>query len=138
METDLIRNAVLATIARIAPETEMQSLRPDRPLREQLDLDSMDWVNLIAGLHERLHVDIPESDYARLTTLDAVVAYLASRAAAPAGEPHPPMTGAPAELPYAHYVINGTAITVRPIRAADAALEADFVRHLSTDSRYSW
>jgi len=137
MEPDLIRNAVLATITTIAPETDIQALRPDRPLREQLDLDSMDWVNLVAGLHERLRVDIPESDYARFTTLDAVVAYLASRPTAPSGELHPLVTGAPTELPYAHYEVNGTPITVRPIRAADAALEADFVRHLSTDSRYA-
>lgn len=38
----------------------------------------MDWLNVIAGLHERLGVDIPEADYGRLTSLDEIVAYLAS------------------------------------------------------------
>jgi acyl carrier protein len=48
-------------------------------LREQVDLDSMDWLNVIVGFHERFGVDIPEADYDKLTTLDAIVAYLAGR-----------------------------------------------------------
>ncbi|MCC6535059.1 MAG: acyl carrier protein [Burkholderiales bacterium] len=50
------------------------------PLRDQLDLDSMDWLDVLVGLHERLKVDIPESDYARLVTLDDLVAYLGAKA----------------------------------------------------------
>ncbi|MFM0511720.1 acyl carrier protein [Paraburkholderia sp. RL17-373-BIF-A] len=72
-----IRTVVLSTLKSIAPEIEERSLRTDRPLRAQVDLDSMDWLNFLLGLHEKLKVEIPESDYARLTTLDNVVAYVA-------------------------------------------------------------
>lgn len=48
-------------------------------MRDQVDLDSMDWLNFLAGLHQRLSVDIPEADYRKLTTLDALVPYLAQK-----------------------------------------------------------
>lgn len=79
MTAEEIRTAVLATLQGIAPEVEPAALRADKPLRQQIDLDSMDWLNVIVGLHRALQVDIPEADYARLTTLDAIVAYLAER-----------------------------------------------------------
>ncbi|MCK9389413.1 MAG: phosphopantetheine-binding protein [Sulfuritalea sp.] len=71
-----IRTTALTTLLSIAPEVEADELRGDRPLRNQVDLDSMDWLNFLLGLHEKLKVDIPEADYARLITLDDVVAYL--------------------------------------------------------------
>jgi len=74
-----IRAAVIGVLRSIAPEMEEEAIAPDRPLRDQIDLDSMDWLNVIVALHERLNVEIPESDYARLTTLDAVVAYIGAR-----------------------------------------------------------
>lgn len=74
-----LRAVVLATLKSIAPEVEESELRADRPLRHQVDLDSMDWLNFLTGLHERLGVDIPESDYARLVTLDDVLTYLAAK-----------------------------------------------------------
>ena len=74
-----IRAAVIGVLKSPAPELEEAELRPDRPLRDQIDLDSMDWLNVIVALHERLNVEIPESDYAKLTTLDAVVAYIGAR-----------------------------------------------------------
>ena len=79
MKEEELRAVVIATLKTIAPEVEEGDLRPDRPLRNQVDLDSMDWLNLMAGLHERFGVDIPEADYARLTTLDTIVGYLAQR-----------------------------------------------------------
>lgn len=74
-----IRAVVLATLKSIAPEIDEDELRPNRPLRNQVDLDSMDWLNFLLGLHERLKVEIPESDYGRLVTLEDVVAYLAAK-----------------------------------------------------------
>jgi acyl carrier protein len=74
-----VRAAVLEVLKSIAPELEEAELRPERLLRDQIDLDSMDWLNVIVALHERLQVEIPEADYAKLTTLDAVVAYLCAR-----------------------------------------------------------
>jgi len=74
-----IRAVVLAELKRIAPEVDASALAPGRPLREQVDLDSMDWLNFLVALHERLKVEIPEPDYAQLGTLDAVVGYLGRR-----------------------------------------------------------
>lgn len=71
-----IRAVALATLLSIAPEVEVDELRGDRTLRSQVDLDSMDWLNFLLGLHEKLKVEIPETDYAKLITLDDVVAYL--------------------------------------------------------------
>lgn len=82
MNTSEIRAVALATLLSIAPEVEADELRGDRPLRSQVDLDSMDWLNFLLGLHEKLKVEIPEADYARLVTLDDVVAYLQSKLAA--------------------------------------------------------
>ncbi|MBS0338521.1 MAG: acyl carrier protein [Proteobacteria bacterium] len=74
-----MRAQVLACIKAIAPEFEASDLRTGRPLRDQVDLDSMDWVNFFAALGERLHMDIPEPDYAKLVTLEDLVAYLETR-----------------------------------------------------------
>jgi acyl carrier protein len=75
-----VRTGVLAELKRIAPELEESELRLDRPLREQVDLDSMDWLNFLVALHERFKVEIPEADYQRLGTLEEIVAYLGRRA----------------------------------------------------------
>src|SRR5690606_19405923 len=79
MQNDEIRDAVRAVIGSVAPGADLGALRPDRPLREQIDLDSMDWLNVLAALQERLAIAIPEPDYGRLGTLDAIVAYVADR-----------------------------------------------------------
>ena len=79
MDEAQLRDGVIAALQAVAPEVEPDELRPDRPLRDQVDLDSMDWLNVIVGFHERFGVDIPEADYARLTTLDTIVAYLAGK-----------------------------------------------------------
>jgi acyl carrier protein len=81
MDAEHIRSAVVAELKRIAPELEEGELAPAKPLRDQVDLDSMDWLNFLVALHERLKVEIPESDYRRLGTLDQIVAYLADRQA---------------------------------------------------------
>jgi acyl carrier protein len=79
MDEAQIRDGVIAAIQAVAPELEPDELRADQPLREQVDLDSMDWLNVIVGFHERFAIDIAESDYAQLTTLDAIVAYVRTR-----------------------------------------------------------
>ena len=76
MDRDEIRTAVLACLKTIAPELEEAEIRADRPLRDQVDLDSMDWLNFLVALHQRLGVDIPESDYGKLATWDAILGYL--------------------------------------------------------------
>jgi acyl carrier protein len=81
MDDTTLRQTVLATLHRIAPEIEPEELLPARPLRDQVDLDSMDWLNFLQALHAALGVDIPERDYAKLVTLDDLAAYLGSRIA---------------------------------------------------------
>lgn len=76
--------AVVEVLATIAPEARDVALDPDVPLREQLDLDSMDHLHFATGLKERFGVDIPEADYARFRRLSELVAYLeANRPASP-------------------------------------------------------
>ena len=74
-----LRNTVLATLLAIAPEVDAAALRDNRPLRLQVDLDSMDWLNFLIGLSQRLNVDIAESDYGQLVTLKDLLAYLRAR-----------------------------------------------------------
>jgi acyl carrier protein len=74
MDQGEIRKVVLAELGRIAPELE--DVAPAKPLRDQVDLDSMDWLNFLVALDERLKIDIPESDYRKLGTLDQIVEYL--------------------------------------------------------------
>lgn len=76
MIPDDIRAVAIATLKSIAPEIEADELRGDRPLRNQVDLDSMDWLNFLLGLNRKLKVEIPEADYAKLVTMDDVVSYL--------------------------------------------------------------
>jgi acyl carrier protein len=80
MTRDEIRATVLRALGEIAPEADLASLAPDIGLRDQLDLDSMDILNFVVGLHAALGVEIPESDYPKLATLDACVDYLAAEA----------------------------------------------------------
>jgi acyl carrier protein len=77
-DTELLA-VLIETLQSIAPEVEGSELRPDCPLRQQVDLDSMDWLNFLIGLSERLKVSIPEADYRRLVTLADLVAYLQGR-----------------------------------------------------------
>lgn len=79
MTNDEIRSVVFQTLKTIAPELEESDLQPDRLLRDQVDLDSMDWLNFLVGLHQKLRVDIPEADYRKLTTLNTLIAYLAAK-----------------------------------------------------------
>jgi len=74
-----IRASLIDLLRTIAPELEPSELNPAEPLRNQVDLDSMDWLNFLVAVHERLKVDIPESDYGKLATLEDLVAYLARK-----------------------------------------------------------
>ena len=76
---DQIRAAIFEVLGAIAPEVEPAAISPDKPLREQVDIDSFDFLNVIIRLHEALGIDIPERDYAELLTLNAAVDYLARR-----------------------------------------------------------
>ena len=79
MSEEEIKATVLRVLGEIAPEVDLTRLAPDVSLRDQLDLDSMDILNVMIALHDALHVDIPETDYPKLATLNDAVAYLAQR-----------------------------------------------------------
>lgn len=96
----------------------------------------MDWLNVITGLHDRLSIEVPEFDFGRLKTLDSIVAYVASRQAEHSPAPLAATTEAPAQMSCTRHLVNGTLVVVRPIRRDDMPLEADFVRHLSRETRY--
>jgi len=78
MTSEEIRIVILDALKRIAPEIDPASIQPGVNFRDQLDLDSMDFLNFVLALHERLGVDIPEADYRRLSTLEGALQYLAA------------------------------------------------------------
>jgi acyl carrier protein len=77
MSADEIRAVVLRTLDAVVPGADLAHLTGDVNFREELDLDSMDFLNFVIALHKQLHVDIPERDYRKLGTLNGCVAYLA-------------------------------------------------------------
>ena len=72
-----IQTRLLAAIGEIAPETDLAAIDPVRPLRQQVDLDSADWLNFLVAVHEKLGIDIPDAEAARLRTLQQLVDYCA-------------------------------------------------------------
>lgn len=79
MTAEELRAVVFDALRRIAPEVNPASIQNGAPLRDQVDVDSMDFLNFIVSLHDRLRVEIPESDYAALASVDAIVTYLSSK-----------------------------------------------------------
>jgi acyl carrier protein len=72
-----IRDRVIKTLTGIVPELDARSLKPAANLRDQLDIDSMDFLNFLIALHQEFKIEIPESDAAKLGSIDACVDYLA-------------------------------------------------------------
>lgn len=81
MNTEQARAHVQTVLGRIAPEAELDDVPGDVDFREELDLDSMDFLSIVEGLKEATGVDVPESDYDKIETLDGLLAYLSDRAA---------------------------------------------------------
>lgn len=79
MNRDEVRGAVLARLGRIAPDADLAHLRSDVDLRTALEIDSFDFLSLLSGLHQDTGVEVPELDYGKVSTLDALVDYLAAR-----------------------------------------------------------
>ena len=75
---DEIRATVRRVLGEIAPEADLARLKLDVSFRDQLDLDSMDFLNFAIGLHQALGVEIPESDYPKLGTLGGCIEHLAA------------------------------------------------------------
>ena len=77
MTPETIRAAVLRALGGVAPEADLEHLQPAVSFRDQLDLDSMDFLNFVIGLHKDLRVEVPEADYPKLSTLQGCLEYLA-------------------------------------------------------------
>lgn len=79
MTMDQIKDLVLRAIGEIAPEADVDDIDPDEELREQLDIDSMDFLNIVTAIHEETGLDIPEADYPKMASLNQCVAYLKAK-----------------------------------------------------------
>lgn len=71
--------AVVASIVAVAPEVDPDTISERSSLRDELDLDSMDFLNVVQGIHDRTGIDVPERDYPRLASLASAVDYLLAR-----------------------------------------------------------
>lgn len=81
MTPDALRDTILQALHSIAPEIDPLALAADADVREALDLDSMDVLRFANALHDKLGVDIPESDYMRIVKLADCIEYLRTRVA---------------------------------------------------------
>jgi acyl carrier protein len=77
MTKDRILFVIRDELSRLAPEIDFDAVDRDKPIQQEFDIDSMDFLNFITALHERLGVNVPESDYAKVATLKGALAYLA-------------------------------------------------------------
>ena len=79
MTKEQVKEVVLRVLGQIAPEADLSQIKTNLRIRDQLDIDSMDLLNFVIGLHKELKVEIPEADYPKLATLDGCIDYLAVR-----------------------------------------------------------
>jgi len=82
MSREDLRRVVLEALAAVAPEIDLTAIAPRTSLRDQCDLDSVDFLNFIVGIHAATGCDIPEVDYPKLSTLEDCVTYLAPKCGA--------------------------------------------------------
>ena len=87
MNEEKVRRIVFDALRRIAPEIDPGTLQGKERLRDQVDLDSMDFLSLVIDLHKQLGVEIPETDYPQVATLDDMVRYLLMRTGAAGQRP---------------------------------------------------
>jgi acyl carrier protein len=79
VNTDDVERQVRDVLARFAPEADLGALDPGASLQEELDIDSMDLLNVMIAVKEVTGVDVPESDYDQVATLAGLVAYVSAR-----------------------------------------------------------
>jgi len=78
MSDDEILAVIRDELGRLAPEIDFADVDRDQPIQREFDIDSMDFLNFITALHERLGVDVPESDYSKVATISGALTYLRS------------------------------------------------------------
>lgn len=79
MTSDEIREVVLDILSEIAPDEDLSDLKDDVAFREQLDLDSMDFLDIVMELRRRYQVQIPEEEYPELASMKSTIEYLEPR-----------------------------------------------------------
>ncbi len=79
MTKEEIKSVLVEIVAEIIPDEDLTNLKGDIPIREQVELDSMDFLDIVMELRKRYGIEVPEDDYIHLATLDSSVAYLEPR-----------------------------------------------------------
>ena len=80
-----VKDIVLGIIAVVAPDADLSNVRSDLRLRDQLDMDSMDFLDIVMELRKRYKIEVPKEDYPKLATLDSCVSYLSPKFATVVG-----------------------------------------------------
>jgi len=73
------RQIILDAIERIAPDVDVAVLPPDVDFREEAELDSMDFLGVLTAVHEATGIEVPETDYAQIISIDRFTDYLSNR-----------------------------------------------------------
>ena len=76
MTRDEVREAIVSILKDIAPDEDLNSIEDDAVLREQIDLDSMDFLDIVMELRKRFNIEVPESDYQELASMASCIKYL--------------------------------------------------------------
>ena len=76
MTRDEVRQVIVNILQDIAPDEDVSSINDDATLREQIDLDSMDFLDIVMELRKRFNIEVPESDYQKLASMTSCIQYL--------------------------------------------------------------
>ena len=76
MTREEVRQAVVDILEDIAPDEDLSSIKDEVTLREQMDLDSMDFLDIVMELRKRFNIEVPESDYKELVSMASCIQYL--------------------------------------------------------------
>lgn len=76
MKLEDVQKIILDIISEIAPDEDLSNVEPKTPLREQLELDSMDFLDIVMELRKKHSIEVPEADYPRLESLASCAEYL--------------------------------------------------------------
>ena len=83
MTREALRQAILDIISDIAPDEDVTDINDETPLRDQIELDSMDFLDIVLELRKRYKVQVPEEDYPQLRTLNSTIEYLVPKMPSP-------------------------------------------------------
>ena len=76
MNAEEVRQVLLDILSRIVPDEDLSVLQDSVPFREQIELDSMDFLDIVMELRKQYRIQIPEEDYANMNTMGGAVSYL--------------------------------------------------------------